>query len=160
MTTTASQRGRANRAKGGRAERHLARWLNTVGWPHAERGRDNGYRAANRTAPDGYDIAGCPGLLWDTKDVADRELYRVPEWLAKVVADARAQGLLGLLVVKRRGCASPARWHCHAMLGDLVGSTAPDYDLPVRMDLGHVVPLLWLLGYGEPCDAPGIEATG
>ena len=144
--STASQRGRRNRARGATCERTTARYL-TAWWPDA-------VRAIRNTNPDPGDVANTsPSLWWSVKDCA---VERYPEWLAEM-AD-KAQGRIGLLVVRRRGHADPARWWCWTTLHDFTeitggpppGSMAGVLDQwPVRMELGHVLPLLAAAGYAQ-----------
>lgn len=159
--TTASQRGAANRRRGLTAERDLCRWLRSNGFPQAERAVRTGFRTADRTSADPGDIAGT-GLIWSVKDCA---VERLPEWLAELdTMDHRATPgpePLRLLVVKRRGHADPARWWAYLRLLDLTrllsrtipGPVAIVWDAPVRLEVGHVVPLLRADGYGDPQEA-------
>jgi hypothetical protein len=155
---TPSQRGAANRRRGNLAELAVAKYLRTVGFPHAERAVRTGYRTPTRTSPDPGDIAGVPGLVVSVKDAKTEQLT---SWLTEVRVMTAAGGELGLLVHKRRGHADPARWWCWLALGDLMRITtdahpcqiraaARDTTTPVRMELGHVVPLLHAAGYGTP----------
>jgi hypothetical protein len=140
--STASARGRANRRKGSDAERVLARWLRST-WPDA-------CRAVRNTHPDPGDI-DCTGtgLFWSVKNTRAEQITK---WMADL-AD-KAAGRLGLLVVKRAGHATPGEWWCWLRLADLmhlVGAKPlvdpSGDDWPLRMELGHVIPLLTAAGY-------------
>ena len=144
---TPSQIGRANRRRGATVERSVARYL-AAWWPDA-------VRAVRSTTPDPGDIANTsPSLWWSVKDC---DVERYPAWFAEMAE--KAQGRIGLLVVRRRGHADPARWWCWTTLHDhneLVGAPPPGAmagvldEWPVRMELGHVAPLLHAAGYGDP----------
>ena len=85
--------------------------------------------------------------------------------------EANSSGCLTLLVHKRRGHADPARWWCwqwqsqyldlyltwleHAAddvppHGELPLWIPRGTEYPMRMELGHVVPLMRAAGYGDP----------
>lgn len=158
---TASQRGSTNRRRGIQAERDVCRWLRANGFPHAERAVRTGFRAVDRTSADPGDITGTPFILWSIKDCAVEQIGR---WFDELAAmDAGAD--LGLIVHKRRGHADPARWWCWLTLGHLVQLVIPTHlpaavlavadgsPAPLRMELGHVVPLLVAAGYGTPAGA-------
>lgn len=171
----AAQRGRANRDRGHRAERDVVRWLRDNGFPSAERAVRTGYRTASRVAADPGDITGTGPVLWSVKDCA-RE--RIDAWMDELDAmsdDSQYGGVsVPLLVVKRRGHADPGRWWCWLWQGQyldlyrtwLVRSNLTDpYDnlplwtptgteYPLRMELGHVMPLLLAAGYGEQEQGP------
>lgn len=153
---TPSQRGRANRNKGHQAERDLCKWLRVNGFPGAERAVRTGFRTLDRTSADPGDVTGTPGVVWSVKDCAVEQLVA---WMAELdrMDDRDQPGgepPVRLLVHKRRGHADPARWWCWLTLPNLHSLIAvPNgYDhppLPVRMELGHVVPLLRGAGYGS-----------
>ncbi len=144
-----SKRGRANRRNGADAERLVARWLRAHGWPDAERAEKNGWRTPGHVSSDPGDIdKTSPGLYWSVKR-CERE--RLDAWLAEL--DGKAEGRIGLLVVKRSGKADPGRWWCWLRLDELVldllglpAATIPVF--PVRMELGDVALLLVGAGYG------------
>jgi hypothetical protein len=157
MTTvkTPAQRGASNRRKGASAELAVAKWLRTVGFGGAERAVRTGYRTATRVSVDPGDLTGTPGITWSIKDCA---VERLDEWLAELGRMAWDGAPCGpmLLVHKRRGHANPARWWCWMQLRDLMRLTAEGapvdpawHVMPVRMELGHVVPLLRAAGYGD-----------
>lgn len=155
VARTPSQRGRANRNKGHQAERDLCRWLRVNGFPGAERAVRTGFRVGDRVSADPGDVTGTPGIVCSVKDCAvEQRSVWMAELAAMVAGDA--PGAVGLLVHKRRGHADPGRWWCWLVLGDLAdlmtnGTWAlpsDEHELPVRMELGHVVPLLRGAGYG------------
>ena len=153
-TRTRSQIGRSSRNKGATVERQLAAWLRGHGWPHAERGRNNGFATAARSRGDGYDIDGCPGLLFDAKSTTDRP-WLVPAWLRELADDADERGLLPILVVKQAGHTDPGRWWAWLLVSDLYRAVYRDpaerfaERVPMCLELGHLAPLLHAAGYGE-----------
>jgi hypothetical protein len=151
-TATASARGRANRRKGHDTERQLARWFRTQGWPGAERAVRTGFTAADRAVADPGDITGMPGLVVQAKYVAREQ---IDSWMAETEQQRAAAGAdYGLLVVRRTGRADPGQWWVWLPLRGLtriatgLGVPAPHGDTPVRLELGHLVPLLRDAGYG------------
>lgn len=154
---TASARGRANRAKGATAERHLVAWLRGHGWPGAERAVRTGYRTTTRIGADPGDITGTPGLVWQVKNRSD---FDQPAVLAGALAETEVQRVAenadyGLLIQRRTGHADPGQWWAWLRLGALVSMARhepPEYwvslTAPVRMELWEVVPLLRGAGYG------------
>lgn len=155
---TRSQLGRMSRNKGAQAERDLVAWLRTVGFGGAERAIRTGYRTATRTAADPGDITGAPGIVWSVKDAA---VERLDVWLAELDAMAADPSIprtvddtVRLLVHKRAGKSDPARWWCWMRLQTLVPLVTLRYAVtrdatPLRMELGHVIPLLRAVGYGD-----------
>ena len=142
-------------SKGKAAERAVARWLRENGWPQADRAVRTGYRSSLRTSDDPGDIVGTPGLAWQVKDCGT---LTIPAWMAETATQATASGAdFGILVVKQRGKASPGRWFAyvtawefHILLGGEKNSPTPVHaDFPVRMELGELVPLLHVAGYGS-----------
>ena len=154
MTTkTRSQIGKMSRNKGAKAERDLVTYLRTVGFGGAERAVRTGYRTSTRTAADPGDITGTPGIVWSVKDCATEQLTK---WLAEL--DAMDGGDVRLVVHKRSGKADPGRWWCWMWADTMLALATARYVLPqyvapanapVRMELGHVVPLLHAAGYGD-----------
>lgn len=142
----ASTRGRRNRANGASCERDVARWLRPW-WPDA-------CRAVRNTAPDPGDLdCTSPGLWWSVKNCQEE---RTNAWMAELNDKAGTPGFerVGLLVVRRKGHASPGEWWCWLRVGDLVhlagdvSSLHADADeSPVRMELRHVMPLLVQANY-------------
>lgn len=148
----ASQRGKSNRRKGLDAERAVARYLRTVGFPGAERAVRTGYTGADRSVADPGDITGVPGIVWQVKSVAREDLAG---WMSEVEEQATAANAdLGVLIQRRPGKADPARWWAWVQIVDigfLFGGRSIMHRhrrYPVRMELGHLVPLLHQAGYG------------
>lgn len=152
MTTarTASQRGAWSRNKGAKAERDLVAYLRTVGFSDAERAVRTGYRTQQRAAADPGDVTGTPGVVWSVKDAAAE---RLADWFAELDAMDGAMTDVRLLVHKRTGKADPGRWWCWTRVDTLLvlaaGGPWASCTAPVRMELGHVVPLLRAAGYGD-----------
>jgi hypothetical protein len=145
--------GAMSRSKGAKAERVLAVWLRTVGFGGAERSVRTGFNNGVRSVADPGDLTGTPGIVWSVKDVAED---RHPKWLAELDAMDGRPDDVRLLVHKRTGHADSSRWWCWMRLSTLkalTGAPNPRYsledDVPVRMELGHVIPLLHLVGYGD-----------
>jgi hypothetical protein len=144
--------------KGKVAERDLVRYLRTVGFATAERAVRTGYRVADRSSADPGDVTGTPGIIWSCKDVAVVKANKpsvFDSWFAELDAMDGAADAVRLLVHKRAGYTDPARWWCWMRLRTLVDVLGePDgpgwHTAPVRMELGHVIPLLHAAGYGEP----------
>lgn len=165
---TASERGRANRNKGHQAERDLCKWLRANGFPHAERAVRTGFRTGDRTSPDPGDVTGTPFVLWSVKDCAAEQISRWFDELDDMSDNAQTAGCLTLLVHKRRGHADPARWWCWQWQSQYLGLyrawleqfgipelplwIPPGTEYPMRMELGHVVPLLVAAGYSTPVE--------
>lgn len=152
-TKTRSQIGKMSRNKGAKAERDVVKYLRAAGFPHAERAVRTGYRTNGRTAADPGDITGTPGIIWSVKDVA---VERIDQWLADLDAMHGQDDDVRLLVHKRRGHADPGRWWCWMRLSTLAHlvddhlslGASMTHAVPVRMELGHVIPLLHDAGYG------------
>lgn len=159
---TPSQQGAYSRRKGHAAERAVCAWLRENGFPGAERSVRAGFRtggAGGRSSADPGDIRDA-GAIWSVKDVAESEAAwptTMREWWNELAAmDPDAQ-VPRLIVHKRRGTADVGHWWCWLRLHTLLhlASASTTVDLgdpaePVRMELGHVVPLLRAAGYGEP----------
>lgn len=149
---TRSQLGKMSRNKGAKAERDLVAYLRMVGFGGAERAVRTGYRVAGRVSADPGDITGTPGIVWSVKDCAVDEHVK---WLEELDAMAGEDDDLRLLVHKRPGKASPARWWCWTHLGPLTNLNSRGAALvsfPVRFELGHVIPLLHHAGYGDEAE--------
>lgn len=155
---TASERGRANRRKGADAERSVAKWLRANGFPGAERAIRAAYVGSDRVIPDPGDLTGTPGIVWQVKDCA---VEHISTWLDDTDRQRRqAAADFGLLVLRRRGVGDVGQWWCWLYLDVLfqLGGTATTWvgagrwiaDEPVRLELGAVVELLRIRGYGEP----------
>lgn len=155
----ASLRGKAANRKGKTTERDVANYLRTVGWPNAGRSRTTGYRTSTREEADKGDVKGTPGLAWQVKSSPTEQLAK---WMAEAEDQAVAAGAdYGVLVHRRAGKSDPARWWAWITVGDLVslaGGSMRMYEgasarEPVRMELGHLVPLLIAAGYGTSEEA-------
>src|SRR5262249_39319367 len=112
--------GRANRARGIVTERDLARYLRVNGWPNAERKQDNGWVAGDRVSRDAGDIRNTLGLCWQAKsspELSGEKLSTAMRQTAEQVGVAGAD--YGIVVHRRVGHASPARWWAYLPLGDL-----------------------------------------
>jgi hypothetical protein len=141
----ASRRGKSNRRKGIDREQEVARWLRPW-YPDA-------CRAVRSTDPDPGDIdCTSPGLFWSVKDDAAEA---ITAWMAEL--DRKGTGRIGLLVVKRKGHASPGEWWCWMrlwQLGDLIGAAVVDgeavWNAPWRSELRLVMPLLVQANYAPP----------
>jgi hypothetical protein len=158
---TRSQIGRANAAKGKAQERKVVAYLRVSGWPGAERTVRTGYRVNGRTSRDRGDIDGTPGIVWQIKDTAEREWWRIPAWMNDTQEQKEAaKADIGILVVRRAGHAHPSEWWAQTYLHDLVGLVGAPHDLAppnvlVRLELGELLPILRNAGYGSD---PGQEA--
>lgn len=140
-----------SRTKGATAERHVVKYLRTVGFGGAERAVRTGYRTAAHYSADPGDVTGTPGIIWSCKDVVEERLDR---WFDELDAMAGRPGDVRLLVHKRSGKSDPGRWWCWMRLHTLMAlnATASWADLPnppLRLELRHVVPLLHVAGYGD-----------
>lgn len=157
-TRTRQQIGKANAAKGKTAEQATARLFRENGFPACERTVRTGYRTADRVSRDAGDLHPEPRIVVQVKNTAREDpagwLHEAAEQAITAVAD------LGIVVHRRTGKADPARWwawvhtndlvwlHAHALgLGDL----APllESNVPVRLELGDLLPLLRAAGYGQ-----------
>lgn len=149
MTTTdASTRGRRNRANGADCERKVARYLRAW-YPDAERFEKNGWRTPDHTSEDPGDIdKTSPGLWWSVKNCQEE---RTNAWLSEM---REKQGeRLGILVVRRRGHASPGEWWVWMSAFDLRHFLTGDFgsgyleEIPVRVELGHLMRVLVQANY-------------
>ena len=142
------------RSIGTRAETGVVRYLQTHGWPYAER------RALHGGADQG-DITGTPGICWEVKGgkVAERASDAdIRRWILETQEEtANAHADLGVLVTKRAGysAARADAWAAHLDLGAWWGLTRARLTLPldlvaapVRLRLSTLLPLLWADGYG------------
>jgi hypothetical protein len=87
----------ASRAKGTRWETAVVTYLQTNGWPNAE-------RRAMRGANDRGDVAGIVGLIIEAKSAARVDLAA---WLDEATREATHAQDKGVVWFKRRGHASP-----------------------------------------------------
>jgi hypothetical protein len=89
-----------SKAKGTAFESSIVGYLRDTGWPYAER------RALHGGADEG-DVTGIPGVVVECKAGARSDLSGWLRELAVEVGHAKAD--IGVLVVKRKGVADPAR---------------------------------------------------
>lgn len=150
-TKTASERGKANRRKGIKTERDVARYLRAVGFPDAHRAIHNGWRTPEHTAPDPLDTAGIPGMVISVKNDA---AMTITKWLNEAEQVKNRVGAeLALLITRRAGKAEPARWYVWLPLSSLTRLAADarpgaSPTAVVCLELGELVPLLHAAGYG------------
>lgn len=142
-----AERKRVNgRDKGLKAERDLANFLLSAGWPDARRSVATGWRTRNRKHQDQGDITGTPGLCFQLKNVADPpdEGAELARWITDVY-DQAGPDRLPLLVVKRNGHRHPGDWHLWIRSGVLASllTGMPVALIPagfwVRVELGRVL---------------------
>jgi hypothetical protein len=161
---TRSQIAKANIRKGKDRENRVAAFLRVNGFPGAERTVRTGYRTTRREFPDQGDIDGTPGIGWQIKAVAEREWYRVSQYMLDTEKQAKAAGNdFGVLVIPRPRHGNVGEWWAHMYFSDLlrlvvgvpqaVGETILRF--PVRFELGELPPLLRVAGYGTPLDDEG-----
>lgn len=149
MTRSGSERGRYSRNKGVEGERQVAKWLRSNGFPGAVRA----VRTATKVSKDPGDITGTPGIVWQLKVVAERELWRVPNWV-RDTEDQRQhmKADLGILVVKRNGCTDPGNWWAFVPAWALTFLATDDSSaaalFQVRCTLQDITDLLIKRGYG------------
>jgi hypothetical protein len=159
--TTRSAVGKANRAKGARAELAVVHWLRANGWPGAERAIATGHRSPVRDRPDLGDITGTPGLVWQVTDRADIHTLAVFERRMAETEQQRvdAHADYGVLVERRRGMSDPGQWWAHmpgVQFPWLFSEecTLPMLVGPVRFTLADLVMVLRDLGgFGEPLES-------
>ena len=112
--------------KGTAAETAVVRWLNSNGFPTAER------RALTGQLDQG-DVTGIPGVVVEVKN---HKSYKIPEWLKETLAEKEnAKADIGLLVIKPNG----------------VGDTRVG-EWWVVLTLSEAAAILRELGYGEPLE--------
>ena len=88
--------------KGSAAELAVAKWLNRLGWVHAERSRAG-------WTDDRGDIDGIPGVCIEVKNEKRIDL---PGYLRELEVEMRnAKAWAGAVIVKRRGSTDPADWY-------------------------------------------------
>ena len=157
-----SRLGKANRTKGHQAERDLARYLRTNGWPDAERKSDNGWRSTDRESADLGDIRGVDRLVIQVKNVAGMSDAQIAAAMTDAIHQTVAAGAdLGILVERRPGKADPGLWWAWVSAWDvhqLITGPVPAhpklvFDVPVRMQVRHLVGLLHHAGYGNEAEA-------
>lgn len=157
---TRAEIGKANSTKGKNDERRVAHYLRFNGFPDAKRTVRAGFRAAGYVSRDEGDICGTPGIAWQIKSTDERRWYQIPQWLSEASEQKMAAGaFVGILVLKRRGYADPSSWWAWLWLNELAallpGRGGPRSQLvnvphvPVRLQLGDVLPILHHAGYGK-----------
>jgi hypothetical protein len=88
--------------KGSSAELAVAKWLNKLGWIHAERSRAG-------WTDDRGDIDGIPGVCIEVKNEKRIDL---PGYLRELEVEMKnAKAWAGAVIVKRRGSTNPADWY-------------------------------------------------
>jgi hypothetical protein len=88
--------------KGSSAELAVAKWLNKLGWVHAERSRCG-------WSDDRGDIDGVPGVCIEVKNEKRIDL---PSYLRELEVEMKnAKAWAGAVIVKRRGSTNPADWY-------------------------------------------------
>lgn len=88
--------------KGSAAELAVAKWLNRLGWVHAERSRCG-------WSDDRGDIDGIPGVCIEVKNEKRIDL---PGYLRELEVEMiNAKAWAGAVIVKRRGSSDPADWY-------------------------------------------------
>ena len=88
--------------KGSAAELAVAKWLNLLGWVHAERSRAG-------WTDDRGDIDGIPGVCIEVKNEKRIDL---PGYLRELEVEMKnAKAWAGAVIVKRRGSTNPADWY-------------------------------------------------
>lgn len=157
MTTNKSKE------RGTRAETAVARALQRLGFPHAERRTLKGNR-------DEGDITGCPGICWEVKGgnaARTASDLDIAGWMAETETErGNAKAEVGILVVQRKGINYPDadRWHAYIRVEQLSALLVPDaphplYDdtptgFPICLSLANLTVLLRFAGYGEPLPSP------
>ena len=88
--------------KGSAAELAVAKWLNRLGWVHAERSRAG-------WADDRGDIDGLPGVVIEVKNC---KTLSIPAWLRELEVEMKnAKAWTGTVIAKRKGSTDPADWY-------------------------------------------------
>jgi hypothetical protein len=91
-----------SKRKGTEAERKVVEYLQTNGFPYAE-------RRALAGALDKGDVTGVPGVVIEVKNHAALDLAG---WLNELMREVdNAQARYGAVVAKRRGHGDPAQWY-------------------------------------------------
>ena len=99
-----------NKRKGDDAERRVAAYLQTQGWPEAVRALGAGRR------DDVGDIHNAGQIVYEVKSHRTIDLPGFLRELAREKANAKAG--TGAVVVKRRGSTNPADWYAVLELAD------------------------------------------
>jgi hypothetical protein len=144
------------------AETAVVRYLQTHGFPNAE-------RRSLRGILDAGDITGTPGICWEIKAGAAAKTASdglVAQWLAETEQErVNARADVGVLVLARKGvgAVNAGRWWAVLRLEatDMLAIGYPpnfvtDAPLiPVRIHLSDTVTWLRHSGYGDPLPTPG-----
>ncbi|GAA1962066.1 hypothetical protein [Amycolatopsis minnesotensis] len=171
---TRAEIGRSSNRRGKEAEQAVARWLREHGWPDAQRMVRTGWKVGDRRSRDHGDIDNTPRLAWQVKispeDFTDSRVLVV---LAATADQAVASGAdYGIAIERRVGKTDPGRWWAWITAGDLyaLAETArnpfvlavpqPVLEMPVRLLLRDLVPLLHAAGYGIPATNPTTNEEG
>jgi len=142
------------RDKGTEAETGVTRWLITHGFPDADRLALRGRLDAGDVAADHRRVT----FQVKAGDAAQNPSDRVvATWLDKTEGQRMNSGAeVGVLVLRRRGHASPGQWWA-VVRGDvlawlLLGLTPGGFSAPVRLRLDAMVTALRRAGYGTPLE--------
>jgi hypothetical protein len=146
---------------GTEAETAVVRVFQERGWPNCERRRPAG-------AADRGDLTGIPGICVQVKggDAARGAMNQpalIEKWLQKTEGQRQnAHADIGILVMARGGFGvrNAHKWWAvvpHRLIADLArGRTIrggyPDWIAPAFMELGDLLPLLRVAGYGTPLE--------
>lgn len=137
------------------AETALVRWLRVNGWPGAE-------RRALRGTHDAGDVTGTPCLAWEVK-AGNQAQEPADGLLAAWMDEAETERLnagadVAVLVLRRRGKASPGDWWAYLTAAALAGLLTVGGHCtsghPVRLRLAALVDELHRAGYGDPTTNP------
>lgn len=158
------------RQKGTRAETAIVRYAQTVGFPWADRQPLRGTR-------DQADITLCPGVVIEAKAHKTAGTGQPPpgllaRWLDELdAAAARADGSLGLLVVKRAGSTNVGTWWCYLRPWDFTAAfdawpfpddvawMVPSGEAWVCLPFSVMLQLMRVHGYGAPVEDPAGVAS-
>lgn len=161
-----------SQAKGKRAERDLAKWLRTHGYPDAERAVKTG---TTQTHDAGDLILECDGfrLCVEVKHYAgglsDREIIDFGEKLMRQVRQSRSN--LGVLIERRDRAPEPARWNAYLDAEDFALLKIPRLENfgfeflpherwePVRVPVGYLARLLREAGLARPLERVASSAA-
>lgn len=140
----------ANRDKGLKSERDVARYFRDAGIATAERRVVTGWHRTDRSDPDLGDIKGVPGICVQVKNYAKPLTGKLLEdAMNETMTQCLASGdALPLLIEKRTGHASPGEWWAWMpahILGALLFGIDPYrgeqhdwFTAPVRIELQHI----------------------
>lgn len=157
----------ANRDKGLKAERDVAKYFRAAGALGVERSVSTGWDTGTRKLADVGDLKGLPGITVQIKNLAKTLAGKaLTDAMAETETQRAASGEpLGLLVEKRAGHASPGEWWAHlpanihaALIGGYDPHTGPlaEHTYPVRTELCHITD--HLVRFSRLCEQ-GTEAA-